>query len=190
MRDYCDFLKNEYKLNFSLLATSGELISGRFIDFDKDLYKPDVDIFSKGYYTNSFHIDVDSRLPGYKKIQLGFQKQGLPLPTVGTYFSGVQVVIERTVFKKISRNVGDNVGKDVGKDVGSDVGNLTQKKIIQRYNSIINLIRSNPSITAKQISELLSVSDRTIERDLSKMQETGNIIREGDKNGGRWIILK
>lgn len=70
MRDYCDFLKNEYKLNFSLLATSGELISGRFIDFDKDLYKPGVDIFSKGYYTNSFHIDVDSRLPGYKKIQL------------------------------------------------------------------------------------------------------------------------
>lgn len=70
MRDYCNFLKNQYHLNFSLLATSGELISGRFIDFDKKLFKPDVDIFSKGYYTNSFHIDVDSRLPGYKKIQL------------------------------------------------------------------------------------------------------------------------
>lgn len=70
MRDYCDFLRNEYKLNFSLLATSGELISGRFIDLDKKIYKPTVDIFSKGYYTNSFHIDVDSGLPGYKKIQL------------------------------------------------------------------------------------------------------------------------
>ncbi len=70
MRDYCDFLKNEYKLNFSLLATSGELISGRFIDYDKELFKPRVDIFSKGYYTNSFHVDVDSGLPGYKKIQL------------------------------------------------------------------------------------------------------------------------
>lgn len=70
MRNYCDFLTNQYQLNFSLLATSGELISGRFIEFDKDLYKTEVDIFSKGYYTNSFHIDVDSRLPGYKKIQL------------------------------------------------------------------------------------------------------------------------
>lgn len=70
MRDYCDFLKNEYQLNFSLLATSGELISGRFIDFDKKIYQSDVDIFSKGYYTNSFHIDVDSGLPGYKKIQI------------------------------------------------------------------------------------------------------------------------
>ena len=70
MRDYCDFLKYEHNLNFSLLATSGELISGRFIDFDKKIFQPKVDIFSKGYYTNSFHIDVDSGLPVYKKIQM------------------------------------------------------------------------------------------------------------------------
>ncbi len=70
MRDYVDFLRNEWHLNFSLLATAGELISGRFIDIDKKLYKPEVDIFSKGFYTNSFHIDVDSKLPGYKKIQM------------------------------------------------------------------------------------------------------------------------
>ena len=70
MREYCDALKKKHHLNFSLLATSGELISGRFIAFDKKIYKPKVDIFSKGYYTNSFHIDVDSGLPGYKKIQM------------------------------------------------------------------------------------------------------------------------
>lgn len=70
MRDYCDFLINQYKMNFSLLATSGELISGRFIEYDKKLFNPSVDIFSKGYYTNSFHVDVDSGLPGYKKINI------------------------------------------------------------------------------------------------------------------------
>lgn len=70
MRDFCDFLRYEYNLNFSLLATSGELISGRFIDIDKEIFKPEVDIFAKGYYTNSFHIDVDSGLPAYKKIQM------------------------------------------------------------------------------------------------------------------------
>ncbi len=70
MRDYCDFLKKEFKLNFSLLATSGELISGRFIEIDKKEFTPMVDIFSKGYYTNSFHVDVDSNLPAYKKIQI------------------------------------------------------------------------------------------------------------------------
>ena len=70
MRDYCDFLRNEYKLNFSLLATSGELISGRFIKFDKELFNSKTDIFKKDFYTNSFHINVDSKIPGFKKLQL------------------------------------------------------------------------------------------------------------------------
>lgn len=69
MRDYCDFLKKEYRLNFSLLATSGELISGRFLEIDKQLFAPHVDIFSKGFYTNSFHVNVDSNLSAFKKIE-------------------------------------------------------------------------------------------------------------------------
>ena len=68
MRDYCDFLRNEYNLNFSLLATSGELISGRFIDIDKGDFNPTVDVFSKGFYTNSFHINVDSDIIAFKKL--------------------------------------------------------------------------------------------------------------------------
>ncbi len=70
MRDYCDFLRREYKLNFSLLATSGELISGRFTELDKREYKPLIDIFSKGFYTNSFHVEVNSKIPAYKKLQI------------------------------------------------------------------------------------------------------------------------
>ena len=34
MRSYVDSLKNKYNLNFSLLATSGELISGRFVEIE------------------------------------------------------------------------------------------------------------------------------------------------------------
>lgn len=70
MRDYCDFLKNQYGLNFSLLATSGELISGRFIELDKKKFAPNVDIFTKGFYTNSFHVNVDSNLSAFRKIEL------------------------------------------------------------------------------------------------------------------------
>ena len=70
MREYCDFLKNQYKLNFSLLATSGELISGRFVDIDKAEFKEAEIIFKKGFYTNSFHVNVDSNLPTFNKLQL------------------------------------------------------------------------------------------------------------------------
>ncbi|MBR1676234.1 MAG: anaerobic ribonucleoside-triphosphate reductase [Clostridia bacterium] len=70
MRTYCDRLRDQYKLNFSLLATSGELISGRFIDIDKQEFTPKTDIFSKGFYTNSFHINVDSDITAFEKIKL------------------------------------------------------------------------------------------------------------------------
>ena len=70
MRDYCEFLRKEYNLNFSLLATSGELISGRFIDIDRMEFTPSAQIFEKEFYTNSFHINVDSDLSAFRKIQL------------------------------------------------------------------------------------------------------------------------
>lgn len=68
MRKYVDDQKAKYHLNFSLLATSGELISGRFVKLDKEagFESP---IMEKGFYTNSFHVEVDSKLPAWKKIQ-------------------------------------------------------------------------------------------------------------------------
>ncbi|MCR5490714.1 MAG: anaerobic ribonucleoside-triphosphate reductase [Bacilli bacterium] len=69
MRTYCDFLRKETGYNFSLLATAGELISGRFVEIDSKRYTPKEDIFSKGFYTNSFHVNVDSGLSKTKKIQ-------------------------------------------------------------------------------------------------------------------------
>ena len=68
MRSYTDELKKEYNLNFSLLATSGEYIGGRFEEIDNKLFNSP--IMGKGYYTNSFHVDVDSKLPAYRKLQL------------------------------------------------------------------------------------------------------------------------
>lgn len=66
MRLYTDECIKKYNLNFSLLATSGELISHRFCDIDSKLYKHS--IFNKGYYTNSFHVNTDSMLSGFEKI--------------------------------------------------------------------------------------------------------------------------
>ena len=68
MKNYVDSLRDDLHMNFSLLATSGELISGRFVEIDKTLYSNEV--LNKDFYTNSFHIDVDSRLPAYKKLEI------------------------------------------------------------------------------------------------------------------------
>lgn len=69
MREYCDKQREERNLNFSLLATSGELISGRFLEIDKQLFPSNANIFEKGFYTNSFHVNVDSGLPAREKLK-------------------------------------------------------------------------------------------------------------------------
>lgn len=73
--------------------------------------------------------------------------------------------------------------------LNKNVGDFPRKKVAERYEAIRDLIKKNPSISAQQLSVELSVSDRTIERDLAKLQEIGSIIREGSDNGGRWIII-
>ena len=71
----------------------------------------------------------------------------------------------------------------------SFVGDVSETKLTERQRIILILIKASPSITAKQMSETLSVSQRTIERDLSAMQKIGVLKREGKDNDGLWIVL-
>ena len=71
----------------------------------------------------------------------------------------------------------------------SFVGDVSETKLTERQRIILILIKVSPSITAKQMSETLSVSQRTIERDLSAMQKIGVLKREGKDNDGLWIVL-
>ena len=59
----------------------------------------------------------------------------------------------------------------------------------ERQQKIIDLIKINPQISAKQMSVVMSVVKRTIERELSTMQKLGFIVREGNTSAGRWIIV-
>ncbi|MDO4819230.1 MAG: HTH domain-containing protein [Prevotella sp.] len=48
----------------------------------------------------------------------------------------------------------------------------------------------SPSITAKRMSETLSVSPRTIERDLSALKKLRVLKREGKDNDGIWVLIE
>lgn len=69
MREYCDRKRDEYNINFSLLATSGELISGRFLELDRRTFPQYQEVFAKGFYTNSFHVNVDSGISAREKLR-------------------------------------------------------------------------------------------------------------------------
>ena len=74
-------------------------------------------------------------------------------------------------------------------DVGDYVGDVSETKITVRQLKIINLIKESPTITGRQMSEILSVSQRTIERDLSTLQKKGFLKRVGKDNDGVWVVL-
>ena len=73
-------------------------------------------------------------------------------------------------------------------NVGGHDGDMSETKLTERQQKMLNLIKESPTITGKQMSETLSVSQRTIERDLSALQKLGVLKREGKDNAGRWVV--
>ncbi|MBE5780367.1 MAG: anaerobic ribonucleoside triphosphate reductase [Clostridiales bacterium] len=70
MRDYVDRMGERTGLNFTLLATPAEGLSGRFIRMDRKKYGVMVGVTDREYYTNSFHVPVYYEIPAYKKIAI------------------------------------------------------------------------------------------------------------------------
>lgn len=48
---------------------------------------------------------------------------------------------------------------------------MTETKLTDRQQKILVLVKESPTISGRQMSEILSLSQRTIERDLSTMQK-------------------
>ena len=75
-------------------------------------------------------------------------------------------------------------------NVGDHDGDMSETKLSERQQKILNIIKESPTITGKQMSETLSVSQRTIERDLSALQKNGVLKHEGKDNDGVWVVLE
>jgi len=70
MRDRMDQESEKRKMNFTLLATPGEGLSGRFVRIDAKTYGILPGVTDREYYTNSFHIPVHFAISAAKKIAL------------------------------------------------------------------------------------------------------------------------
>lgn len=69
----------------------------------------------------------------------------------------------------------------------SNVGDMTETRLTERQQKILNLIKESPTISGRQMSEILSVSQRTVERDLSALQKFGILRHDGKDNDGVWV---
>ncbi|MBR5418726.1 anaerobic ribonucleoside triphosphate reductase [Candidatus Saccharibacteria bacterium] len=70
MRDFCDEATKKYHLNFSLLATPAEGLSGRFTKFDRKEFGVIKGVTDRDFYTNSFHVPVYYPISAFEKIDI------------------------------------------------------------------------------------------------------------------------
>ena len=108
------------------------------------------------------------------------------MPEVENFCGGVRVTIQRTKFMQMM-NVTSDVSSDVVSSVGSSVGSLSVVQLSDRQKKIRELILKDTFISTQQMSVVLSVVKRTVERDLADLQKKGVLIREGNTSAGHWI---
>ena len=68
MRERVDKAGEKYGLNFSLIATPAEGLSGRFVKIDRQKYGKIEGVTDRDYYTNSFHVPVYYPISAFEKI--------------------------------------------------------------------------------------------------------------------------
>lgn len=70
MRDFCDKKSKQEGLNFTLLGTPAEGLSGRFVKIDRAKYGCIEGVTDRDYYTNSFHVPVYYPISAFEKIAI------------------------------------------------------------------------------------------------------------------------
>lgn len=70
MRSYLDKLSQEKKLNYTLIATPAEGLSGRFVRMDCARYGSIEGVTDRDYYTNGFHVPVYYDINAFDKIAI------------------------------------------------------------------------------------------------------------------------
>lgn len=69
MRARTDAEAKKRALNFSLIATPAEGLSGRFVKLDKKMFGEIPGVTDRDYYTNSFHVPVYYEISAFEKIK-------------------------------------------------------------------------------------------------------------------------
>ena len=69
LREKTDKWKEETGIGFGLYGTPAESLCYRFAKIDKEKFGEIKDITDKGYYTNSYHVDVREKIDAFSKLK-------------------------------------------------------------------------------------------------------------------------
>lgn len=81
LRKACDDWKAETNIGFALYGTPAESLCYRFARIDRERFGSIPDVTDKGYYTNSYHVDVREHITAFDKLK--FENQFQPISSGG-----------------------------------------------------------------------------------------------------------
>ena len=155
MRQRVDEESQKEKLNFTLLATPAEGLSGRFVKMDKKKYGVIEGVTDREYYTNSFHIPVYYKISAFNKIKIEAPYHEL---TNGGHISYVELDGDPTknlqAFEQIIRCM-----KESGIGYGS-INHPVDRDPICGFTGIIKDVC--PCCGRKEFEEVEKVSERIL----------------------------
>ena len=155
MRQRVDEESQKEKLNFTLLATPAEGLSGRFVKIDKKKYGIIEGVTDREYYTNSFHIPVYYKISAFNKIKIEAPYHEL---TNGGHISYVELDGDPTknlqAFEQIIRCM-----KESGIGYGS-INHPVDRDPICGFTGIIKDVC--PCCGRKEFEEIEKVSERIL----------------------------
>lgn len=133
MRAYTDKISEETGLNYGIIATPAEGLSGRFIGIDKKKFGEIEGVTNRDYYTNGFHIPVYYDINAFDKIELEAPYHAL---TNAGHISYIELDGDPTenldAFEAVIRHM-----KESGIGYGS-VNHPVDRDPVCGYNGIIN----------------------------------------------------
>lgn len=132
MRSYCDRISRERGMNYTLIATPAEGLSGRFVRIDRERYGVIPGVTDRDYYTNGFHVPVYYDISAFDKIAIEAPYHAL---TNGGHISYIELDGDPTdnleAFESVIRYM-----KECGMGYGS-VNHPVDRDPICGYNGII-----------------------------------------------------
>ena len=117
---------------------------------------------------------IYAKQEGYYKALNASNKAG-----ESTIFVTFMLKVIRDALKDVVES--QNQSHDVGINVGINVGTNEEK--------VLALLRQDSKLTAKTLASTLGLTDRQVERILSRLKTTGKIIRHGASKNGYWEVL-
>lgn len=109
LRDHCEKWKKETGLGFGLYGTPAESLCYRFARIDKEKFGTIEDVTDKGYYTNSYHVDVRENIDAFSKFTFESQFQQISSGGAISYVEIPNMRHNLTAIEDVVKFIYDNI---------------------------------------------------------------------------------